>query len=193
MKLIVGLGNPGFKYRNTKHNLGFWVIDRIAKDKKIALTRRKFDARWGEGRYGQNKKFIIAKPLTFMNLSGQAVRELIDYFKLRYEDVLVIVDDIDLNIGAIRIRANGTAGGHNGLASILECVGNQDLARLRIGIKSEERAADLSRFVLTPFRKKEDLNLIKKAVHEAAGAALCWLEKGIIFTMNNFNKKKEAG
>ncbi|MBU1924677.1 MAG: aminoacyl-tRNA hydrolase, partial [Candidatus Omnitrophica bacterium] len=165
MKLIVGLGNPGFKYRNTKHNMGFWVIDRIAKEKKIALTRRKFNAQWGESRYGQNKKFIIAKPLTFMNLSGQAVRKLIDYFKLRYEDILVIIDDIDLDVGTIRIKPNGTAGGHNGLASVLECVGSRDLARLRIGIKNGERAADLSGFVLTPFRKKEDFNLIKKTVH----------------------------
>ncbi|MBU2063702.1 MAG: aminoacyl-tRNA hydrolase [Candidatus Omnitrophica bacterium] len=191
MKLIVGLGNPGFKYRNTKHNMGFWVIDRIAKEKKIALTRRKFNAQWGESRYGQNEKFIIAKPLTFMNLSGQAVCKLIDYFKLQYEDILVIIDDIDLDVGTIRIKPNGTAGGHNGLASVLECVGSRDLARLRIGIKNGERAADLSGFVLTPFRKKEDSNLIKKAVHEASCAALCWLEKGIIFTMNNFNKKKE--
>jgi len=133
LKLIVGLGNPGARYRFTRHNFGFLVLDQLAEDQEINVTQAGFDALWGKGVIaGQN--VLLAKPQTFMNLSGKSVRKLTDYFKIAVEDVVVVHDDLDLPFGTIRLKAGGGQGGHRGLISIYEALCGSEFERVRLGI-----------------------------------------------------------
>lgn len=189
MKLIVGLGNPGLRYKNTKHNAGFWVIEKIAKEENIPFNKRKFNARYGQGKIS-NKSCLLLEPLTFMNLSGQAVRGFLSYFKISLKDILIILDDINLNLGEIRLRGSGTSGGHQGLNSIIELLGTEDIARLRLGIKTQEEIADLAKYVLCPFSKKEDRLEVEQMIKRAKEAVIVWVEDGVVSAMNTFNKKR---
>ena len=140
-RLIVGLGNPGAKYRNTRHNIGFDVIDALAKTWRTPLSEnRKFQAQYGEAPHPAGGKIYLLKPLTFMNRSGQSVRAVIDWFKLSPESVLIIYDDMDLPVGRIRLRLSGSAGGHNGVKSIISHLGTQAFPRLRVGIGSTDKS-----------------------------------------------------
>ncbi|MDJ0702993.1 MAG: aminoacyl-tRNA hydrolase [Leptolyngbyaceae cyanobacterium MO_188.B28] len=139
-RLIVGLGNPGTKYRNTRHNIGFDVVDALAQTWRIPLSEnRKFQAQYGETPNPQDGKIHLLKPLTFMNRSGQSVRAVVDWFKLSPESVLVIYDDMDLPVGRIRLRLSGSAGGHNGVKSIISHLGTQSFPRLRVGIGASDK------------------------------------------------------
>ena len=188
MKLIVGLGNPGLGYKNTKHNAGFWVADKVARIFNPSFDKRKFNARWAQGKH-KNRSFIIIKPHTFMNLSGSTVKNFAAYFKVTLEDEIIIFDDVSLKLGSIRLKAQGGAGGHNGMRSIIETLRTNDFARLRFGIETEGAHKDLSKYVLTAFKSKEDLKLKDKTVELAAEAVLDWFIKDINFAMNRHNER----
>ncbi len=191
MKLIVGLGNPGLCYKNTRHNAGFWVLDKVARVFKGTFNKRKFNARWAQGKY-KNRSFIIVKPLTYMNLSGSTVKNFADYFKVRHEDILIIFDDISLKLGSIRFKPQGGAGGHNGMRSVIDALRTDKIARLRFGIDTEKEHKDLSRYVLSAFKAKEDVLIKDKTVELAAEAVLDWFNKDINFAMNRHNERRRA-
>jgi len=187
IKMVVGLGNPGDEYVDTRHNMGFRVIDLLAETLKIEIKKKKFGARIGAGEFA-DKKLIILKPWQWMNRSGQPVATAVGFYKLALDDLLVVTDDMDLEPGRIRLRAKGSAGGHNGLADIIEELGTDEIARLRIGIgrNTEEEPVD---FVLD--RPTEEKPLLDEAVERARDAVLCWIECGIEVAMNRFNVGKE--
>ncbi len=183
-RIVVGLGNPGNEYVNTRHNIGFEVIDSLAEQLNIDVRKRKFQARFGLGEFS-NKKLILLKPWRYMNRSGHPVATAVGFYKLDLTDLLVVSDDLALPPGKIRIRPGGSAGGHNGLADIIEKLGSEKFARLRIGIgqSGRENAVD---FVLDK-PPKQDRALLDEAIQRAKLAVLSWLEDGIEATMNKFN------
>ena len=192
MKVIVGLGNPGPKYRGTRHNVGFDVIDYLAKSPATSAFRSRFAAQVAELSEG-GQQILLVKPETFMNLSGRSVRELADFYKLPLNDLLVVCDDINLPLGKLRVRARGTHGGHNGLRNIQEQLGMTDYARLRIGVdapglKFDDAVVDhvLGRF------KPGERDVIEEAVHKAALAALLWASEGIEKCMSRTNGPDDA-
>lgn len=186
IKMVVGLGNPGDEYVGTRHNTGFKVIDLLAETLKIEAKKRKFGARIGAGEFA-DKKLILLKPWQWMNRSGQPVATAAGFYKLALDDLLVVTDDMDLEPGRIRIRAKGSAGGHNGLADIIEELGTDEFARLRIGIgHSEEEAAE--DYVLDRSTEAEK-PLLDEAIEMARDAVLCWVEHGIETVMDKFNSR----
>ncbi len=189
MKLIVGLGNPGLCYKNTKHNAGFWVLDKVAQAFKVSFNKRKFNALWAQGKY-KGKSFIIVKPLTYMNLSGSSVRRFVDYFKISADDILIIFDDVSLKLGEIRLRAKGGAGGHNGMRSVIDALGTNNFARLRFGIDGSKTRGDLSKYVLSAFKSKEEVQVKDRTVELAVEAVLDWFNKDINFAMNRHNERR---
>lgn len=186
MKLIVGLGNPGEKYKNTRHNIGANIAKKLAKLHNINLRSRKYSSRFGKGRIGGEVAAVIL-PLTYMNLSGEAVFQAVRAEKLGLSDVLVICDDANLKLGNIRIRPKGSSGGHRGLRSIVEHLGSEDFPRLRVGIG---KGGDLKDHVLLPFGKDE-LDKVKEAEKRSADAIVSWLTKGIEYSMNRYNKASQ--
>jgi len=187
MKLIVGLGNPGEKYRLTRHNIGANVAKRLAEANNIGLKKVKFLSRFGEGKIGGEQINIIL-PFTYMNLSGKAVNLIVKYKRIALSDILVICDDADLKLGNIRIKPKGSDGGHRGLRSIIENLGTESFPRLRIGIGKE---GDLKYHVLAPFGKNE-IEKVVKVEEKATDAVLCWLTKGITETMNIYNTRNSS-
>jgi PTH1 family peptidyl-tRNA hydrolase len=187
-KIVVGLGNPGDEYVNTRHNMGFKVIDSLAESLETEVKKRKFGARCGSAEFA-DKKLILLKPWQFMNRSGQSVATAVGFYKLSVKDLLVITDDMDLEPGRIRIRAKGSAGGHNGLADIIEKLGTNEFSRCRIGIgrSSEEDAVE---HVLNKPAKEEE-PLLAEAIEKARKAVLCWIKHGTERTMNEFNRFDE--
>ena len=185
MKLIVGLGNPGEKYKFTRHNIGANVVGELARSNNINLRRRKYLSRFGEGKIAGEEVKIIS-PLTYMNLSGRAVTAIVKDKKIALSDILVICDDADLKLGNIKIRPKGSDGGHRGLRSIIENLGSGTFARLRIGIGKD---GDLTNHVLSSFGKDE-IDKVEEVKERALGAALSWLEKGIAETMNVYNARQ---
>jgi PTH1 family peptidyl-tRNA hydrolase len=188
MKMVVGLGNPSVEYKDTRHNMGFKVIDSLAAALGIDVKSRKFGARFGTGEW-VGKKLILLKPWQFMNRSGQAVATAAGFYKLDAGDLLVVTDDMALEPGRIRLRAKGSAGGHNGLADIIEKLGTNEFARCRVGIgpSGEQDAVD---FVLDrPARA--DKPLLAEAIERARDAVMCWIEHGIETAMNTFNRSGE--
>jgi PTH1 family peptidyl-tRNA hydrolase len=184
-KVIVGLGNPGREYEKTRHNAGFEALDSIASAVGIGVNSRKFGALVGTGEY-KDKKLILVKPQEFMNRSGQAVATVLGFYKLAPADLIVVLDDMALEPGVVRLRPKGSAGGHNGLADIIEKLGTSDFARLRIGIgQSPFEARD---YVLSR-PSPEERKLIDEAVDTAKKAVLAWLTDGIDAAMNKFNVK----
>ena len=189
MKLIVGLGNPDDKYKNTFHNLGFMSVDKAAEKLGFAFTKTKCRALIAEGRVG-NEKIILAKPLTYMNLSGESVRELISFYKISTADVMVIYDDYDLLKGVIRIRESGSAGTHNGMRNIVQEIGKTDFPRVRIGFKPAEKTLiPLIDYVLSGIPAAEK-DLFEKATETAALAAFDFAQgKDIQSVMQKYNGK----
>ena len=186
MKLIIGLGNPTRKYKFTRHNIGFLAIDRIAKDFSIKLQEARFSSLIGEKNVS-GEKIVLMKPLTFMNLSGEAVRAAKGKTKAKFEDIIVICDDVNLDLGRLRIRKSGSSGGHNGLKSIIEHLGTNEFARLRIGINTGKKICDLSEYVLEEFGEKE-LKVVDKILDVVSDAVKVYIGKGAETTMTNFNK-----
>ncbi len=183
--LIVGLGNPGREYRDTRHNAGFMVIDRLSEVLKIGITRAQERALVGSGVDG-GRKVILAKPITYMNLSGTAVSALMRFYKVPLENLLLIHDDIDLPLGTLRIRGSGGSGGQKGLASTIERLGTENIARMRVGIgrpPGQKMAAD---YVLRPFDRDEQ-ELVRLVLDRAADAALLFIRDGIDASMNRYN------
>jgi PTH1 family peptidyl-tRNA hydrolase len=189
IRLVVGLGNPGPEYAETRHNLGFKVIEALELALGIEVKQRKFSARLGAGRH-LDKKVILMKPWTFMNRSGAPVAAAVGFYKLDLRDLLVVVDDMALETGAIRVRASGSAGGHNGLADIIEKLGANEFARCRVGIGAR-RSPDAVEHVLgRPV--SEEKPALNRAILRARDAVLCWLEFGVDKTMNEFNRTPET-
>ncbi|WP_456455464.1 aminoacyl-tRNA hydrolase [Thermovibrio sp.] len=178
VKLIVGLGNPGREYEKTRHNVGWWVIDRVCRELNVELSREKFKGLYGELPTSRGK-VILLKPLTYMNRSGESVKGFVKFFKLEPQQVLVIYDDLDLPLGKIRLRKRGSSGGHRGLKSVIEELGTDQFPRLRIGIGRPERKEEVVNFVLSPFKEKE-LPIIEEAVEKATKCVLEIAERGEI-------------
>ena len=186
MYIIAGLGNPGKEYENTRHNIGFDVIDRLAEEENIAVMESKHKALIGKG-YVAGQKVILAKPQTFMNLSGESIREAVDFYKIDPEtELIVIYDDISLAPGNLRIRKKGSAGGHNGMKNIILHLGTQVFSRIRVGVGEKPAGWDLADYVLGGF-SKEDEALVKEACEHAAEAAAEILTDGPDKAMNDFN------
>lgn len=183
--LLVGLGNPGREYRSTRHNVGYMVIDRLCGDLGIKLNRLRSKALIGQGLL-EGKKVILAKPQTYMNLSGQAVSSLIRYYKIPLDQLLILHDDIDLPVGTLRLRPSGGSAGQRGLASIITQLGTQDFARLRIGIGRPVGQKEAANYVLDNF-SSDDLDLITLVLDRAAEAAKMFVVKGLDQAMNTFN------
>jgi len=158
MKLIVGLGNPGSEYALTYHNLGFMCLDRLSAKLGVSVNKGKFNALYGQGKWG-NEIIILMKPLTFMNLSGNAVKDFLDYYKLDIKDVIVICDDIDLPKGVFRFREHGSAGTHNGLKNIVFRLQSEDFKRVRIGSGQEDEKTDLKDYVLSKIDEESFLSI----------------------------------
>ena len=186
MKIVVGLGNPGSKYRETRHNVGFEVIDALVERHAFgARAKSKFNANINEVMIGSTK-VVLLSPLTYMNLSGQSVRAAIDFFKLDLEDLMVICDDLNLDLGRIRIRPKGSAGGQNGIKDIINRLGSQEFPRLRMGIGRPPANWDAADYVLGKF-EEHDRVVIGDSVKQAAKACEFWIENGLQATMNQFN------
>lgn len=183
MKLIVGLGNPGIEYQFTPHNLGFLTIDRIATDRNVEVRNWQCQALTGRTRI-EGKEVLLAKPETFMNLSGMSVRDLLAEYELRPEsDLIVIYDELDLPLGTIRIRKRGSSAGHNGMKSIIGALETQEFVRIRLGIAPEKR-------ILKPFTKRQ-LKVVDEVLDTAAEAVKVILTEGPDAAMNRFNRKPD--
>ena len=188
MKLIVGLGNPGIEYQLTPHNLGFLAIDRIAHECGVEVRNRQCRALTARAEIA-GEPVLLAKPETFMNLSGMSVRELVTKHEIRLEsDLIVIYDELDFPLGMIRIRQRGSSAGHNGMKSIIGALETQEFLRIRLGIAPDRKIADGVKFVLTPFRKAH-LKKVDKVLDNAAEAVKMILREGPAAAMNRFNRK----
>lgn len=189
VRLIVGLGNPGKEYESTRHNVGWDTIDLLAKRHHIFVKARRNRAVVGEGTIA-GEKVILARPLTFMNLSGEAVGGLARRYRINPEDIIVITDDVNLDLGRLRIRPRGSAGGHNGLKSIIHSLGTQEFPRVRIGVGSPQHA-DMVKHVLSRFSRADRI-IVKQAIDEAADAIEMILTEGIEPAMNKYNAVRPA-
>ena len=188
MLAIIGLGNPGEKYDHTRHNAGFDVVTMLSALWDIPLKKLKCKALIGEGAvHGQ--KVVLIKPQTFMNESGLSVAEALNWFKLTPREALIIVDDIDLPFGQVRVRAGGGPGTHNGMRSILQCTGSAEFPRIRVGMGAPPAGWDLADYVLGHFTTVQDRETAFSAYKTAAEAAACWAAEGIDRAMNQFNRK----
>ena len=188
MYIIAGLGNPGKQYAQTRHNVGFDTIDILADKYNISVDTKKHKALCGKGMI-EGQKVVLAKPQTFMNLSGESVRELVDFYKIDPEEELIVIyDDISLEPGQLRIRPKGSAGGHNGIKSIAQHLNSNEFDRLKLGIGKGR--GDTAGYVLAPF-SQADKALVEEAVQKAQEAAGCWLTEGIAKAMNRYNQKKK--
>jgi len=188
VRLVVGLGNPGPEYAETRHNLGFKVIEALENALGIEVGQRKFNARIGEGRRG-NVKVILMKPWQFMNRSGGPVAAAVGFYKLDLRHVMVVTDDRALKPGVIRVRAKGSAGGHNGLADIIEKLGSDEFPRCRVGIGQCPGDEAVAYVLGRP--QPQERPLLNEAILRTRDAVLCWLDHGIGKTMNEFNKTPE--
>jgi len=189
MKVIVGLGNPGAKYAGTRHNVGFEVIDYLAAGPGCSSFRERFEAFVAEMKEG-DETVLLVKPLTFMNLSGTAIVGLLQFYKIEVPDLLVIVDEVQLETGRIRIRPSGSAGGHNGLKSVIGSLGSDVFSRLRIGVGRGDDRRDLADHVLARF-EADERSVIDDAIARAADASEAFIADGVADAMNRFNRKDE--
>jgi PTH1 family peptidyl-tRNA hydrolase len=183
--LIVGLGNPGAEYASHRHNVGFRIVEAVARAHQLPFTRRKERARVAEGKIA-GQRVVLAKPNTFMNLSGRAAGRLSRTFDVPPERILIIYDDLDLPLGRLRLRPEGGSGGHKGMRSIIEALGTQSVARLRVGIGRPPGRIDPADYVLEPFTADEQ-SILEEVVQEAVAAVECWLAEGIDVAMDRFN------
>ena len=185
MKIIVGVGNPERKYDGTRHNIGFSVIDSICDEYNISLDIKKHKGLCGKGVIA-GEKVMLVKPLTYMNLSGECVREVVEFYKAAPQDVIVIFDDISLPPGKIRIRPKGSAGGHNGIKSIISHLNSQEFWRIKCGVGDKPKGYDLADYVLSRFTK-EELPDIEEERKKAVEACECMITQGINEAMNQYN------
>lgn len=185
MKIIIGLGNPTAEYQGTRHNVGFSVIYNISDKFDIKVDTKKHKALIGKGIIN-GEKVILAMPMTYMNLSGESVRELVDYYKCDVDDIIVIYDDISLDVGKLRIRKKGSAGGHNGIKNIISHLGTQEFTRIKVGVGEKPKHMDLADYVLGRFSESER-PIIREGVDKAREAVEMILSKGPDAAMNQFN------
>ncbi len=185
MRLIVGLGNPGRAYSHTRHNVGFDVLDRLAERLNVAFAREKFSGQIAEARL-DGRKILLLKPLTFMNLSGDSVAQAARYHADGPGEILVVYDEVDLPLGKVRLRKNGTGGTHNGMKSVIERLGSEDVPRLRVGVGAEAQRGERVGHVLGKFRpdERESIDL---AMDTAVEACLCCIREGLDAAMNRYN------
>lgn len=186
MYVIVGLGNPGDRYAQTKHNIGFITIDYLAEQHSIKMNKMKHKAIIGEGDMG-GEKVLLVKPQTFMNLSGQSVMDIVNFYKVPAANLIVIYDDIDLPVGKVRIRPNGSSGTHNGMRNIIYLLRNQEFPRIRIGVGKQPDYMDLADYVMTKFNSEEK-SLIEEAIKKSAATVEEIVKSGINNAMNKYNK-----
>ena len=189
MYLIAGLGNPTREYEKTRHNVGFEAIDILADKAGTTVTEKKPKALYGKGYIG-GQKVILAKPQTYMNLSGESIREIADFYKIEPENIIILCDDINLSEGQLRIRLKGSAGGHNGLKNIISHLGTQEFPRIRIGVGEKPRGMDLADYVLGRFPKEQQA-VMEEAYRDAAEAACMMIEDGADAAMNHYNRKNK--
>ena len=185
MYLIVGLGNPDAEYDNTRHNMGFNTINRISEKYNIKLKKNKFQGLFEIGEI-EGQKVIIVKPQTYMNLSGNCVKEIVDFYKIEKENIIIIYDDMDIEPGKIKIRKKGSSGGHNGIKSIIQMLGTDEFPRIRIGIGKPEHKGDEINYVIGAIPDEEKERLIQ-GVEKAEKALIEILKNGIDIAMNKFN------
>lgn len=190
MYIIAGLGNPTKEYDKTRHNAGFGVVDELAERYNIDIGERKHRALCGKGVI-EGHKVLLVKPQTFMNLSGESVWAVVDYYKIRPEELIVIYDDISLAPGQLRIRRKGSAGGHNGIKNIIAHLGTQEFSRIKVGVGEKPPRMDLKDYVLSRFSKGEQEQM-DQAFKEAAQAAVMMMTEGVDKAMNHFNMKKKV-
>ena len=186
--LIVGLGNPGAKYEHTRHNCGFLAIDILAKDLGCKIDKGKFQGLYGQVNYNGKKLFLL-KPQTYMNASGNSVLQLSAYFSIPPQNIIVLFDDISLPPGRLRVRGDGSAGGHNGIKSIISQLGSQDFPRVKIGVGAKAPEQDLADWVLSGFAASEE-KALAPALQNAAEAALYIIENGVSASANRYNGQK---
>lgn len=191
MYIIVGLGNPTKEYDKTRHNVGFSVIDVLADRIGIDVSEKKHRALCGKGML-EGQKVILAKPQTFMNLSGESVRAMVDFYKVSPDEVIIVYDDISLEPGQLRIRTKGSAGGHNGIKNIIAHLGTQEFPRIKVGVGEKPKYMYLADYVLSRFSKGEQ-ELMDDAFREAADAVTMMISEGMDAAMNHFNAKKTRG
>ena len=184
--LIVGLGNPGSKYKANRHNIGFMAVDRLSEAAGISMGRVQHRALFGKGRISRHP-VILAKPQTFMNRTGDSISLLVHYYKISQAKVIVVYDDLDLPLGSMRLRQRGGSGGHNGMRSIIQHLGN-DFPRLRLGISRPPGRMDPAAYVLRDFRK-EELPLVRELLDDAVAAIESFVQVGVDFAMTHHNKK----
>lgn len=190
MKMIVGLGNPGNEYVGTRHNVGFETLDRLSEKTGIGISSHKMKGVTGSG-FIEGEKVILVKPLTYMNLSGECVGEVASFFKIQPCDIIVISDDIDLPVGGLRIREKGSAGGHNGLKSIIAHLHSEDFSRVRVGVGAKHRGQDLAAHVLSHFHGDE-LELMAEAEEDAVEAVLLMVKGETSRAMNRYNRRERV-
>ena len=184
MKLIVGLGNPGKEYAGTRHNCGFMVIDRLASKLNVDVDQNKFKGLYAKVKY-HGEDIILLKPQTYMNLSGESVNAVMNFFKIDKEDLLVIYDDLDMTVGKLRLRKTGSAGGHNGIKNIIAHLNSQDFKRIRVGI-DRHKYMNVADYVLSRFSKVE-IEAIEQGIENAANAVLDYLDNDFNHAMNYYN------
>lgn len=188
MYIIAGLGNPGLKYSATRHNVGFEVIERFAYENNIEMNKKKHKAIIGDG-VVRNKKVILVTPQTYMNRSGESLAEIVNFYKVPTENVLVIYDDISLDVGMIRIRQKGSAGGHNGIKNIIQHLGTDVFPRIKVGVGNKPPGWDLADYVLSRYTK-EEIEEIVPVIKTASEAIVDVIDNGILSAMNIYNQKK---
>jgi len=187
VKIIVGLGNPGIRYRMSRHNIGFQVVDRLAQISHLSIHTKRFKSLYGTGRI-DSQQVILAKPITYMNRSGEAVKKATDFFQLGLEDLVVVHDDMDLPFGTLRFKRRGGDGGHQGLRSIIELTGENNFLRLKVGIGRPPQGMDPAEYVLKAFDKIEQDHL-DLTLSQAAESLRVMLSEGLQMAMNQFQKK----
>ena len=186
MKLLIGLGNPGEEYKKTRHNIGFEVIDALSEKWGIPLNQAKHKGLYGVG-YANGKKVVLLKPMTYMNLSGESIAAVMNFFKIDTEDIVVLYDDLDLDTGKVRLRQKGSAGGHNGIKSIINQLGSDQFPRIKLGIGERANADDdLKDYVLSKF-SKEQCEALKKSFERAVCALELMVDGDVDGAMNKYN------
>lgn len=185
MKCMVGLGNPGKKYSTTRHNIGFMVIDELLQRHSLTLNKTKFNGKYALESIG-GEKFLLLQPQTFMNLSGEAIRPLMDFYDIATEDAVIVYDDLDLPTGKIRLRQKGGPGGHNGIKSSINHLGTKEFKRIRIGVGRPTTPQPVIDYVLGSFPKDQSTD-VRESIEKAADAFESWLEKPFVEVMNEFN------
>lgn len=184
MKLIVGLGNPGKEYENTRHNIGFMVIDKLSIQLSIPLSNNKFEGLYGKGKY-KGEDVVLLQPLTYMNNSGECIQKVMKFFKIEKDDVLIIYDDLDLPAGKLRLRISGSAGGHNGIKSIIAHLGGETFNRIKVGI-DRSKVIPVVDYVLGKFTNDEIIS-IENGINQSVDACVDIINKDFKFAMNKYN------